>query len=552
MIPFLIVIFSGLSWSTLSYTLPSAPIGLSTGNDPLKLILGGENVGLSKNGTLEPLVQASEPMTDAQHSILVLASKRTNRPDILRGFRRYQDGWDISNRHYWASVGFTGSFAFVMAVLWLVFFGLALVVHYCCGWRVRIKDKRLHHSHRICFVMLLIFTSAAAVGCILLSVGQGNFHGEVIHTLKYVVNQSDYTVQILRNVTEYLSLAKNISVAQIFLPSDVMDDIDKLNVDLNSAADTLVDKTRENSAEIRKVFSVVRSVLITVAAVMLLLALIGLVLSIYGHHNAILVFVVSGWLLVAITFFLCGVFVIFNNAISDTCLAMQEWVENPQTESALSDILPCVDQKTTNHTLVQSKQVINDMVSVVNQFIYTYANTYPSQDSKYYFNQSGPMMPPLCYPFDNKLQDSPQCGAQEVSIANASLVWKEYTCEVSSLGMCTTEGRVTPEIYTQLVGAVNESYALQHYTPLLLSLQNCDFVRETFQEITSSYCPPIEHNLQVVNAGLGLISVGVLLCLLLWTFYANRPQREEVFVKMRFVLPTRVCSSFKETHSCLQ
>lgn len=46
-------------------------------------------------------------------------------------------------------------------------------------------------------------------------------------------------------------------MAHIFLPSDVMDDIDKLNVDLESAADTLVAKTRENSAEIRKVFNAV-------------------------------------------------------------------------------------------------------------------------------------------------------------------------------------------------------------------------------------------------------------------------------------------------------
>lgn len=94
-------------------------------------------------------------------------------------------------------------------------------------------------------------------GCILLSVGQAKFHDEVLHTLKYVVNQSDYTVQTLKNVTEYLSLAKTIEVAQIILPSDVMDHIDKLNVDLNSAADVLSEKTTDNSVKIRKVFNAV-------------------------------------------------------------------------------------------------------------------------------------------------------------------------------------------------------------------------------------------------------------------------------------------------------
>lgn len=111
-------------------------------------------------------------------------------------------------------------------------------------------------------------------------------------------------------------------------------------------------------------------------------------------------------------------------------------------------------------------------------------------------------------------------------------VWQNYTCIVSASGLCTTVGRVTPNIYTQLVAAVNESYALEHYTPPLLSLQDCNFVRDTFKMITTSYCPPLGHYLKIVNAGLVMISVGVLLCLVLWILYANRPQREEVFVNL--------------------
>lgn len=64
-------------------------------------------------------------------------------------------------------------------------------------------------------------------------------------------------MEILKNVTGYLSLAKTISVAQVFLPSDVMDDIDKLNMDLNTAADTLTEKTNENYVKIKKVFNAV-------------------------------------------------------------------------------------------------------------------------------------------------------------------------------------------------------------------------------------------------------------------------------------------------------
>ena len=50
-------------------------------------------------------------------------------------------------------------------------------------------------------------------------------------------------------------------MAQVFLPSDIMDSIDKLNGDLNTAADTLKEKTSENSDKVKKVFSIVYVIL---------------------------------------------------------------------------------------------------------------------------------------------------------------------------------------------------------------------------------------------------------------------------------------------------
>lgn len=480
-------------------------------------------------------------------STLVLAEHRTKRPDILRGFKKYEGGWDIASKHYWASVGFTGAAGFILAVVWFVSFGLALLVHHCCGWSIKIKGKESQLSERICLILLIVFTCAAAIGCILISVGQDQFHSEAVDTLNYVVNQSDYTVQTLRNVTGYLSLAKTVSVAQVFLPPDVMDDIDKLNVDLNLAADTLGQKTNENSRKIRKVFNAVRSAMIIVAVVMLVVSLLGFFLSILGHKHAIHIFIVSGWLLVVVTFILCGVFVILNNAIADTCTAMGQWVDNPHAETALSNILPCVDQRTTNQTLIKSKQVITDITSIVNGFIDTFANSNtPPQANSHYYNQSGPMMPHLCYPYDSQLQDRQCYYPQEVSMANASLVWQNYTCTVSESGFCTSVGRLTPDMYGQLVGAVNISYALEHYAPPLLSLQDCNFVRDTFRNITSDYCPPLEDRLRTVNAGLALISAGVMLSLALWIIYANRPQREEVFAKFS----SRIKSSCNGKYSC--
>ncbi|XP_027098328.1 uncharacterized protein [Coffea arabica] len=516
--------------------------------DPFKSILGEENLGSWKDGILSAAAaEAPEPYNDGHMSMLVLAKNRTNRPDILSGFRKYRGGWDFGNKHYWASVGFTGAAGFILAVLWFVSFGLALLVHHCCGWRIDINGSKSCRSERICLILLVFFTCAAAIGCILLSVGQDEFHGEALNTLSYVVNQSDYTVDTLRNVTEYMALAKTVNVAQLFLPSDVKNDIDRLNVELNDAADTLEAKTDENSGKIERVFNTVRSAMIAVAVVMLLISVLGLVLSILGHQHAIHIFVVSGWLLVAVTFVLCGVFIILNNAIADTCMAMGEWMDNPHAETALSNILPCVDQATTNQTLFKSKQVVGDIVNIVNAFVDSYANSNPPREANnYYYNQSGPVVPHLCHPYDSQLHDR-NCSDQEVSMANASVVWQDYTCTVSPDGLCSSVGRLTPDMYAQMVAALSISYALQHYTPPLLSLQNCNFVRDTFRNITLNYCPPLEHYLRVVNAGLAMISVGVMLSLALWILYANHPQREEVFAK--FSLRIKGSCNDKKTRS---
>lgn len=103
-------------------------------------------------------------------------------------------------------------------------------------------------------------------------------------------------------------------------------------------------------------------------------------------------------------------------------MAMEEWVNNPHAETALSNILPCVDLRTTNRTLIKSKQVVVDIANVVNGFIDTYANSNPTNHvNSNYYNQSGPLMPHLCYPYDSQLQDLP-CPSEQVSVANASLV----------------------------------------------------------------------------------------------------------------------------------
>lgn len=124
-------------------------------------------------------------------------------------------------------------------------------------------------------------------------------------------------------------------------------------------------------------------------------------------------------------------------------------------------------------------------------------------------------------------------------------------CEVSTISgtFCSSVGRVSPYYYEKLDSAVKEIYALEHYTPTLLSLQDCKFVRDTFQNITTNYCPPLEHYLKIITIGLGLISAGVLLCLILWILFANRPKKEEAFANIKLSLPVKCVTGSKSHES---
>ncbi|OIV97266.1 hypothetical protein TanjilG_07018 [Lupinus angustifolius] len=462
---------------------------------------------------------------------LILASNRTNRKDPTENLTPYTGGWNITNTHYLWSVAFTAFPFFVVAAVWFVFFGVSLSIIclcYCCCPRQPYGYSRL--AYALSLIFLIVFTIAAIAGCLVLYTGQGKFHESTRDTLKYVVGQADFTAENLRNVSDYLSAAKTIGVDAVFLPTDLQKNIDDVVSKIYSAAVTLSTKTADNSDKIKKGLYGVGLALIILAAVMLFLAFVGFVCSIFGLQCIVYFLVVIGWILVAVTFILCGVFLSLHNVVGDTCIAMDEWVQNPTAHTALDDILPCVDNATAQETFLRTKDVTYQLVTIVEKVISNFTNKdFPPVAVPLYYNQSGPPMPYLCNPFHGNLS-SRECAYGEVTLDNATEVWKNYTCQVSPSGLCQTAGRMTPTIYSQMGAAVNISYALYHYGPFLVELQDCTFVRKTFTDISDNYCPGLLRYTQWIYIGLVLVSAAVMLSLIFWVIYA-RERRHRVYTK---------------------
>ncbi|PWA84161.1 hypothetical protein CTI12_AA160010 [Artemisia annua] len=56
-----------------------------------------------------------------------------------------------------------GAAALILAIIWFVFFGLAIITHHYFGWRIDIKGKESLRSHMICLVLLIVFTLVVAL-----------------------------------------------------------------------------------------------------------------------------------------------------------------------------------------------------------------------------------------------------------------------------------------------------------------------------------------------------------------------------------------------------
>jgi len=111
------------------------------------------------------------------------------------------------------------------------------------------------------------------------------------------------------------------------------------------------------------------------------------------------------------------------SVVADTCVAMDDWVRHPHAYTALDDILPCIDTATANESMNRSREVTYQLVHIVNQAIGNISNMNfpPLLGPPLNYNQSGPLVPPLCSPYLPDMSDR-ICLSGEVNFDNASKV----------------------------------------------------------------------------------------------------------------------------------
>ncbi|CAH9076120.1 unnamed protein product [Cuscuta epithymum] len=480
-------------------------------------------------------ITAETPIVNSNN--LILAAERTHRRDPTNNFRYYIGGWNPSNPHYLFSACYASLGPFLVTVLWFIVFALwlfCMCMCCCCGSRHTYGYSQTAYTLSLTF--LVLFTLAVIVGSVLTCVAQARFETSVGNLISYILHRADTVAISLMDLFNNILAAKDVGIQNIILPEKQRNDVEQIQNKINGVYHSFRDITTKNGNGIISWLNPLKLILTTIAAIMIVVALLGLVFSVIGVECLVYSLAMVGWIIVTITFIMSGIFLLVNNLVGDTCTAMNEWTQNPTADSIIENIVPNVDNHITRQILSATKDVTYGVIEVANTYISNVSNANgTSNTSVLYYNQSGPLVPFLCNPY-NKDGTDRQCAPNEVNFKNASQVWEKHVCHVSFTGSCDTPGRLTPTGYKQIITLVNVSSGLYDGIPFVIELMNGTFLTKTLFDLSKDFCSGLEEYSEWVYFGLITSSTMLMLLLVQWIIYSKQRKRRAYTKKIDAIL----------------
>ncbi|QCE02138.1 hypothetical protein DEO72_LG8g149 [Vigna unguiculata] len=364
----------------------------------------------------------------------------------------------------------------------------------CCKGKPRTEYSRPIYAVSLSFIVL--FLIMAAIGGFFLYTGLQSFEITANDVSDVLVTKANSIFNIVESVITNLAAAKNIQVAGLTLPDDIKQGIEMAE-DFTNQADIIKSQAEQTARISMEFLNAISESLLIVGSMMLILAVIGFMVSVFGWKVVVYILLLFGWILVTITYLLSSLTLVVHNGVADTCDAIDEWVQHPRSESALSKLLPCMDEATTQTTLDISKNTSYLVVNLVNEFVTNVANNDnpPMADKDIKYNQSGPALPLICNPFYPNMTER-KCETLEITLTGAPTV----------------------------MVATNLSDSLYRNGPVFALLLNCSLVIETFDEINNNDCPSFKINSHQIYIGLALVSTAVMCSVILWVVFVKERQ----------------------------
>ncbi|KAK4784193.1 hypothetical protein SAY86_018561 [Trapa natans] len=451
----------------------------------------------------------------------------TARVDPLDSFKKYRGGYNLTNKHYWSSTIFTGVYGYAIGVLWLLFgiiLGIVLAVSSLCGSPLNKKSSKFHHQRSYCdmqlhlwSVLLTVFMVVAVVAMGLVLGGNAKFHSRAKTVVDIIMETANEATETIRNTTgamkeirATLEISKGITVGSIADLSDgATGFLGSTSQRLDSEADEIQRQASKNRRLINKGLKIVY-IITSVTISMNLVAVIALSAAGFLKLGKPLYWLISVcWSLTFLCWLLFGMHYFFGKFSSDTCMALENFQQNPNNNS-LSSILPC-------NELLSAKSILSDvgagiyyLVNEVNANISLLQSTaYPNL-----FNVCNPFSAPpeLLYEPDN-------CPPNTIRIGDIPKVLKFFTCSDENTGNCS-EGDgglfISESNYNTMEAYTSSIQTLLNAYPSMESLIECQSVKDAFADILLHHCWPLKRYVHMVWAALVALGVVMVFLVLIW------------------------------------
>nr|XP_024397762.1 uncharacterized protein LOC112292982 isoform X2 [Physcomitrium patens] len=298
---------------------------------------------------------------------------RDNRIDPLDNFNKYRGGYDIKNKHYWASVIFTGIYGYAIAAAWLAL-GLLLLLFACCkcicGPREHFKRPRSRAFYWTPRIIVFLLSAVAIGASVILLIASRKFNSQVYNVQDVIVGAAQNATDNIRNVSASLHAVKDI-----VLPYNqpLYQTLNRTETKLDSLALVVSEKVFVNKKTYQKVFKIVEVVLIVVTSLNLLLIILGFASTFLRWRRIFYLIIVVTWIFIALTWVMFGFFFTVHFIADDTCLAFKQYLQNPEN-TTLDELLPCADLASSSTQYLQVREAMKSVItSATEQFLY-YAN----------------------------------------------------------------------------------------------------------------------------------------------------------------------------------
>ncbi|KAH9663993.1 transmembrane protein [Citrus sinensis] len=403
------------------------------------------------------------------------------RPDPLR-FKYYSGGYNVTNKHYWASAAFTGVHGYAIAAIWaLSGLGFGLFVRLKSPGSGFFSDSDC--CYVVMFLLVILFTvfTIVATGFVLkqnqsslqrtnklkntiLEAGQ-----EMCSTIQRVINNMTLIQSQLLKYDKQTSLLLNVTIRR-----------------LGNESQTIQNFVHKNGHSIEN----------------------GVHASQASHVVILSINLISVVAAIGFDFFL-------HNFAEDTCSAFEDFEQNPQNNS-LSVILPCMNSTHSDEVLSNIGYIIHKFISEINKTIdrvYLSFGLHQQVDGLF---GSGK----ICDPFSagNCTYVPEKCAKDDIQIGELPNVLSGFTCYgENSIKNCLRQGKFIPQNAYDKARAYSESVqGMLDIYPDLQSLTNCTIVKTTFAEVAVNQCTSFKFSIRLLWSWMLSLSIFMVALIISW------------------------------------